>query len=67
MKNIILCRKEEKRMTFKCKSNLSNNIIIQKINHDINCARIERLNGDMGTPIEEVLVNMKKIIEGESL
>lgn len=50
-------------MIFKRKSNPLNNIIINKINNDINSAKKERLNGDMGTPIEEVLANMKKIIQ----
>ncbi len=50
-------------MNFKSKTNILNNTIIQKINYDINCAKEERLNGDMGTPIEEVLFDMKKFIE----
>ncbi len=67
MKRNISRRKEEKRMTFKSKTNILNNVITQKINNDINCAKRERANGDMGTPIEEVLANMKKIIEGEAI
>lgn len=67
MKRNISRGKEEKRMTFKRKSNILDNLIIQKINNDINCAKRERANGDMGTPIEEVLANMKKIVEGEAI
>lgn len=54
-------------MSFVCKTTILPDFINKKIEKDIELAKKERLNGDMGTPIEEVLFNMKKIIEGESL
>ena len=53
--------------------NLKSNIAIlaksinKKIEKDIKIAQKDRLIGNMGTPIEEVLINMRKIIEGENL
>ncbi len=41
--------------------------INKKIEKDIKAAQKDRLIGNMGTPIEEVLNNMKKIIKGENL
>lgn len=67
MKNIISYRKEEIKMILKSKTNLLDNLITRKINNDISCARRDRANGDMGTPIEEVLENMKRVIEGETI
>lgn len=67
MKNVISYRKEEKTVTLKSKTNLLDNLITKKINNDINSARRDRAKGEMGTPIEEVLSNMRKIIEGEAI
>lgn len=66
MKSVISYRKEENKMIYK-NYNATKKAIIMKINNDINHARRDRLNGDMGTPIEEVLFNMRKILEGENI
>lgn len=67
MKNIFLSRKEVKKMAFKSKTYTLSEVINKKIENDIKLAKTDRKKGKMGTPIEEVLANMKKIIEGESL
>ena len=67
MKNIFLSRKEVKKMAFKSKTYTLSEVINKKIENDIKLAKTDRKKGNMGTPIEEVLANMKKIIEGESL
>lgn len=65
MKNLVLKRKEVKKMIFKSKIYTMNELINKKIQNDIYSAKQDRLKGEMGTPVEEVLLNMKKIIEGE--
>ena len=54
-------------MAFKSKTYTLSEVINKKIENDIKLAKSDRKKGNMGTPIEEVLANMKKIIEGESL
>lgn len=54
-------------MAFKSKTYTLSEVINKKIENDIKLAISDRKKGNMGTPIEEVLANMKKIIEGESL
>ena len=67
MKKIFLSRKEVKNMLLKRKTYVLPDFMMKKIEKDIKSAKKDRENGNMGTPIEEVLANMKKIIEGESL
>ncbi len=67
MKKLILKRKEVKKMIFKSKIYTIKELINKKIQNDIYSARKERAKGNMGTPIEEVLFNMRKILEGEGL
>ena len=54
-------------MILKSKEIVIPDFLMTKINSDIKEAQNARKNGDMGTPVEEVILNMKKIIEGESL
>lgn len=63
MRYISSFRKEDKKVVLKYKDNIIN----KKIINDIKCAKRDRLNGDMGTPVEEVLLNMKKIMKGENI
>ena len=65
MKKLILKRKEVKNMVLKRKTYTLPDFIMKKIQEDIESAKQNRAKGNMGTPIEEVLLNMKKIIEGE--
>lgn len=67
MKKIISYRKENYKMYFKTETSVLANYINKKIEKDIKLAKNERLKGNIGTPIDEVLNKMKKIIEGESL
>lgn len=67
MKNIYSYRKEVKKMIFKSKIYTMNELVNKKIQNDIYSAKKERAKGNMGTPIEEVLFNMRKILEGEGL
>ncbi|MBQ2917585.1 MAG: hypothetical protein IJE59_05460 [Clostridia bacterium] len=67
MKKLILKRKEVEKMIFKSKIYTMKELINKKIQNDIYSARKERAKGNMGTPIEEVLFNMRKILEGEGL
>lgn len=67
MKKIISYRNENYIMNYKTKTNILTNSINKKIKKDIYHAKTERLNGNIGTPIEEVLNKMKKIIKGETL
>ncbi len=54
-------------MNLKSNTAMITKSINKKIEKDIKIAQKDRLIGNMGTPIEEVLINMKKIIEGENL
>lgn len=65
MKKLILKRKEVKKMVLKRKTYTLPDFLLKKIEEDIKSAKQDRAKGNMGTPIEEVLLNMKKIIEGE--
>lgn len=65
MKKLILKRKEVKNMVLKRKTYVLPDFIMKRIEKDIESAKEDRARGNMGTPIEEVLLNMKKIIEGE--
>ena len=67
MKKIKKCRKEVNKMVLKNKTITIPNYLVKKINNDIKDAQNARKNGDMGTPVEEVVLQMKKIIEGESI
>ena len=52
-------------MVLKRKTYTLPDFLLKKIEEDIKSAKQDRAKGNMGTPIEEVLLNMKKIIEGE--
>ena len=67
MKRIVTYRKEVNKIVLKNKTITIPNYLINKINSDIKEAQKARKNGDMGTPVEEVILQMKKIIEGEPL
>lgn len=67
MKRIVTYRKEVNKILLKNKTITIPNYLINKINSDIKEAQNARKNGDMGTPVEEVILKMKKIIEGEPL
>lgn len=53
-------------MKLKSKTLTLSDLVMKKIESDIKYAKEERAKGNIGTPIEEVLLNMKKIIEGET-
>lgn len=65
MKKLTLKREEVKKMVLKRKTYALPDFVMKKIEEDIESAKQDRAKGNMGTPIEEVLLNMKKIIEGE--
>ena len=65
MKKSIKRRKEVNKMVLKSKEIFIPNFLIKKINNDIKEAQEARKNGNMGTPVEEVILQMRKIIEGE--
>lgn len=66
MKKLNLKRNEVKNMKLKSKTLTLSDLVMKKIESDIKYAKEERAKGNIGTPIEEVLLNMKKIIEGET-
>ncbi len=65
MNKKINSRKEVKKMALKSEEIIISDSLMKKINSDIKAAQSARKNGDMGTPVEEVILQMKKIIEGE--
>ncbi len=67
MKKIVSYRKEVNKIVLKNKTIAIPNYLLKKVNSDIKEAQNARKSGDMGTPVEEVILRMKKIIEGESL
>ena len=52
-------------MVLKYKACKLSDFTTKKIKNDIKYATEERANGNYGIPIEEVLLNMKRIVEGE--
>ena len=65
MKKRIKCKKEVKKMVLKSKEIIIPDLLMKKIKSDIKDAQEARKKGDMGTPAEEVILQMRKIIEGE--
>ena len=62
-----LSRKEVRKIVQKSKEIVIPDYLMEKIKSDIKDAQEARERGDMGTPVEEVILQMKKIIEGEPL
>ena len=52
-------------MVLKYKACKLSDFTIKKIKNDIKYATEERTNGNYGIPIEKVLLNIKKIVEGD--